>query len=91
MVQGTQFARIVERVEVMAENQGRRRMMPTPTAHIRGVLNGHQASKVDLGVLEKRWWIFYAAGLYNPEEAADVTLRRWREARSGQEVPTKRR
>lgn len=74
------FATVVERVEMSAEHRGRRRMIPEPHIAARQALEryGYHATTRELDILNMRYWMFYAAGLYDQDEAADVTIRRWR-------------
>ncbi len=77
----SEFAAIVETVEMKAEHRGRRRMVPEPHEEISQALKKHRtggATKRELEILNARYWMFYAAGLYNPDDAADATIRAWR-------------
>lgn len=74
------FAAVVERVEMMAEHRGRRRMVPEPHREIpqAGQKFDYLPNEDELHILNARYWMFYAAGLYDQDEAADLTIRRWR-------------
>ncbi len=73
------FAAIVEHVEMSAETYGRRGYKPDPVGAIRKAQrrHAHQLGKGELRLLEMRYWMFYAAGLYDPDEASDCVIRRW--------------
>lgn len=75
---GSDYTWAVERIEMLAEGQGKRGDTPTPHSHLEEVLQDRQVTELQLVRLTQRWWMFYAAGLYDQEEAADVTIRRWR-------------
>ncbi len=73
------FAAVVEQVEMSAETRGRRTLKPDPVGDIQRAQkrHSHQLERGELRLLEMRYWMFYAAGLYDPDEAADCVIRRW--------------
>lgn len=78
---GTARAAAVERVEMMAEHDGRTGKPPNPEDAILEVMSRWPMGDHSLDLLHLRYWMFYAAGVADPDEAADVTLRFWREMR----------
>lgn len=74
-------AAMVERVEMAAEHDGRTGQPPNPEDAIAEAVHRYPEESGSLDLLHVRYWMFYAAGVADPDEAADVTLRRWREAR----------
>ncbi len=74
---------LVEKIEQRGEHDGRNGRTPNfMEAYWRlnaGVTaTGKQLDEL-LQLLSIRYWMHYAAGLADPEEATDVTLRRWRD------------
>ncbi len=73
------FAAVVDQVEMSAEIYGRRTMKPDPVGAIRRAQRNHayQLQRGDMRALQATYWMFYAAGLYDPEEAAGCVIQRW--------------
>ncbi len=73
------FAAVVEHVEMSAETFGRRGYRPDPVGAIKKAKRRQEAElgPADIKLLKTRYWMFYAAGLYNPDEASDCVIRSW--------------
>lgn len=72
---------MVEAIEKKAEHHGRTGQDLDLAGAIFEVMEKHHTGGLDtrklLDLLENRYLLFYAAGLKDPDEAADVTVRRW--------------
>jgi hypothetical protein len=73
------FAAIVEHVEMSAETYGRRSIRPDPMGAVRKAQRRHdyELKPTEIRLLKMRYWMFYAAGLYDPDEASDCVIRGW--------------
>jgi hypothetical protein len=73
------FAEVVEQVEMSAETYGRRSIRPDPVGAVRKAQRhqDYELKPTEVRLLKMRYWMFYAAGLYNPDEASDCVIRSW--------------
>ncbi len=75
------IAAMVELVEQRAEHRARRGLPPDPGDAIIAAMDRYAGDQVDpyrdTQLLSLRYWMHYAAGLADPDEATDATLRRW--------------
>lgn len=74
-------AAMVERVEMIAESDGRSGKEADCGAAMTRAMDRYPGAlpldSRDLDHLALAYWQHYAAGVKHPEEATDVTLRRW--------------
>jgi hypothetical protein len=73
----SETAHQVELVEMRAEHRARHGMSPDPGDTIIAVMDRYPGHHIDPQLLSLRYWMHYAAGVKHPDEATDVTLRRW--------------
>jgi hypothetical protein len=69
----------VERVEQLAEHHARSGKEPEAGGAVIEAMERYPDGDPQPDLLIMRYWMFYAAGVKHPTEAADVTVRRWRE------------